>query len=46
MRTNKAEFREFGDQKMAYRYLGLTGTKVSVLSYGTWLTTDSANEES
>ena len=31
---------------MAYRYLGNTGIKVSVLSYGNWLTTDQNNEES
>ncbi len=31
---------------MAYRYLGNTGMKVSVLSYGNWLTSDSNTEES
>ena len=31
---------------MAYRYLGSTGLKVSVLSYGNWLTSDSNNQES
>ena len=31
---------------MAYRYLGPTGMKVSVLSYGNWLTTDANNQES
>jgi len=31
---------------MAYRYLGNTGMKVSVLSYGNWLTSDSNNEVS
>jgi aryl-alcohol dehydrogenase-like predicted oxidoreductase len=31
---------------MAYRYLGATGLKVSVLSYGNWLTSDSNNQES
>jgi aryl-alcohol dehydrogenase-like predicted oxidoreductase len=30
---------------MAYRYLGNTGTKVSVLSYGNWLTSDQNTEE-
>ena len=30
---------------MAYRYLGNTGIKVSVLSYGTWLTSDANNKE-
>jgi hypothetical protein len=46
MRSKKTEFIQQGDTKMAYRYLGPTGLKVSVLSYGTWLTTDSENEES
>ena len=31
---------------MAYRYLGNTGMKVSVLSFGNWLTSDKKNEES
>ena len=31
---------------MAYRYLGNTGMKVSVISYGNWLTSDSNTEES
>lgn len=31
---------------MAYRYLGNTGLKVSVLSYGNWLTSDKKNQES
>lgn len=31
---------------MAYRYLGNTGMKVSVLSYGNWLTSDSNNTDS
>lgn len=30
---------------MGYRYLGNTGMKVSVLSYGNWLTTDLNTEE-
>lgn len=31
---------------MAYRYLGNTGMKVSVLSYGNWLTSDANTETS
>ncbi len=31
---------------MAYRYLGNTGMKVSVLSYGNWLTSDANTEVS
>lgn len=31
---------------MGYRYLGNTGMKVSVLSYGNWLTSDKKNDES
>jgi aryl-alcohol dehydrogenase-like predicted oxidoreductase len=30
---------------MGYRYLGNTGMKVSVLSYGNWLTSDQNTEE-
>jgi len=33
------------EQKMAYRYLGNTGMKVSVLSYGNWLTNDQNSAE-
>ena len=32
--------------KMGYRYLGKTGVKVSILSYGNWLTSDANTEES
>ena len=48
LRTQDTEFRIINDttgQKMAYRYLGNTGMKVSVLSYGNWLTTDENTEE-
>ncbi len=31
---------------MGYRYLGNTGIKVSVLSYGNWLTSDQNNDDS
>lgn len=31
---------------MAYRYLGNTGIKISVLSYGNWLTSDQNNDDS
>jgi aryl-alcohol dehydrogenase-like predicted oxidoreductase len=31
---------------MAYRYLGNTGMKVSVISYGNWLTSDANTEDS
>jgi hypothetical protein len=43
MRATDTEYRVINEatgQKMAYRYLGNTGIKVSVLSYGNWLTTD------
>ena len=33
-------------QKMAYRYLGNTGMRVSVFSYGNWLTSDANTVES
>jgi hypothetical protein len=33
-------------QKMAYRYLGNTGMRVSVFSYGNWLTSDANTAES
>lgn len=46
LRANHTEYREIKDgQKMAYRYLGKTGLKVSVLSYGNWLTTDANTAE-
>ena len=48
LRTQDTEFRiinETTGQKMGYRYLGNTGMKVSVLSYGNWLTTDENTEE-
>jgi hypothetical protein len=46
LRAQHTEYRQVGESKMAYRYLGNTGMKVSVLSYGNWLTTDQNNEES
>lgn len=49
LRTQDTEYRiinEESGQKMAYRYLGNTGLKVSVLSYGNWLTSDSNNQDS
>ena len=48
LRTQDTEFKivnEATGQKMAYRYLGNTGMKVSVLSYGNWLTSDQNTEE-
>jgi hypothetical protein len=45
LRAQHTEYRQVGESKMAYRYLGNTGMKVSVLSYGNWLTTDQNNEE-
>jgi hypothetical protein len=30
---------------MAYRYLGRTGMKVSVVGYGNWQTADQANKQ-
>ena len=33
------------EQKMGYRYLGNTGMRVSIFSYGNWLTTDQNTEE-
>ena len=48
LRTQDTEYRiinETTGQKMAYRYLGNTGMKVSVLSYGNWLTTDENTED-
>ena len=45
-RPKDTEYRVIKDeQKMAYRYLGNTGMKVSVLSYGNWLTTDQNTAE-
>jgi hypothetical protein len=32
--------------KMGYRYLGKTGIKVSIVSYGNWLTSDADTTES
>jgi hypothetical protein len=44
LRAQKTEFKDLPNgNTMAYRYLGRTGLKVSVLSYGTWLTTDANN---
>jgi len=40
LRSSHTEYRDVNGTKMAYRYLGNTGLKVSVLSYGNWLTTD------
>jgi len=47
MRSKVTEFKEIGESKslMAYRYLGRTGMKVSVLAYGNWQTADSADKE-
>lgn len=46
IRSQKTEFRDtLNGGIMAYRYLGNTGIKVSVLSYGTWLTSDANNKE-
>ena len=45
LRANHTEYRPAGENgKMAYRYIGKTGLKVSVLSYGNWLTTDQNND--
>jgi hypothetical protein len=47
-RTLHTEFKVINEQtgqKMAYRYLGNTGMKVSVLSYGNWLTSDQNNSD-
>jgi hypothetical protein len=49
LRTQDVDYRVIDEQKgqkMAYRYLGNTGMKVSVLSYGNWLTSDANTEES
>lgn len=49
MRSTVTEYRVINEktgQKMGYRYLGKTGMKVSVLSYGNWLTADKADEAS
>jgi hypothetical protein len=32
--------------RMGYRYLGKSGIKVSILSYGNWLTSDADTDES
>jgi len=32
-----------GQQKMEYRFLGKTGLRVSVISYGNWLNSDDPN---
>jgi len=46
LRAQHTDYRTIGENgKMAYRYLGKTGMKVSVLSYGNWLTTDQNNDE-
>jgi hypothetical protein len=34
------EWVEKDGKRMGYRYLGKTGIKVSILSYGNWLTSD------
>jgi hypothetical protein len=41
----KEESKDGPEQKMAYRYLGNTGMRVSVFSYGNWLTTDQNTDE-
>jgi hypothetical protein len=49
LRANATDYRvinEATNTKMAYRYLGNTGLKVSVLSYGNWLTSDANSTES
>ena len=45
LRAKHTEFREVNGNKMAYRYLGNTGMKVSVLAYGNWLTNDKDTAE-
>ena len=44
-RAKTIEFKEIGEAKtkMAYRYLGRTGMKVSVLGYGNWQNADKAD---
>lgn len=49
LRANATDYRvikETNNTKMAYRYLGNTGLKVSVLSYGNWLTSDANTSDS
>jgi len=47
--TEHTEWRVINEEtgaKMGYRYLGKTGIKVSIVSYGNWLTSDADNTES
>jgi hypothetical protein len=45
-RMKTIEFKEIGEEKtkMAYRFLGRTGMKVSVLGYGNWQNADTSSE--